>query len=244
MHRSSGTTAVVERDLIPPPNAADPDGAHAQPHLADHWGPLPGWSAGRTLLACYVTFTGYPEVHAVVDAYQTPLKDLPGLDLVDRPWLHTTVQGLAFTDEVDPSCTPDRFAGSVAHRLAAIAPIQVATTEPVIGAEGVYLRLRPAEGLDAAREVIRGAGRDVLGGRDLNVLPGQDAAYDPHLSIAYANRAVPAADIRARLASVTHAPVGFEVTALSVVLLRRDDVDRRWHWTDARHVELGGAGSR
>src|SRR5687767_3808457 len=71
-------------------------------HFSSHWNPLPDWSPGRSLLACYVTFDDEPGVHAVVDAYQEPLADVAALDLVQRRWLHTTVQGVWFADALPP----------------------------------------------------------------------------------------------------------------------------------------------
>jgi hypothetical protein len=63
--------------------------------MRDHW----WWRVGRHLYTWHVTFEGQTDLHRLVRAYQARL-DLPGLDLVPVAWLHLTMQGVGFTDEV------------------------------------------------------------------------------------------------------------------------------------------------
>lgn len=48
----------------------------------------------------HVTFASHPEVSELAARVQTPLAALPGLDLIPGRWLHLTMQGIGFTDEV------------------------------------------------------------------------------------------------------------------------------------------------
>ena len=69
--------------------------------LTDHWWWWrPGWRPGRRLYAWHVTFAGLPAVRQLAAQAQARLAGLPGLDLVPARWLHLTMQGVGFTDEV------------------------------------------------------------------------------------------------------------------------------------------------
>jgi len=201
-------------------------------HFSSHWSPLPDWSPGRSLLACYVTFDDEPGVHAVVEAYQEPLADVAALDLVRRPWLHTTMQGVSFADTLPPGAQAS-LAAATAEALAGVPATEVELGPPVIGYDGVFLPMRPIEGLAQVRDAVRAAIRTGLGLAEPYVLPGQDGPFDPHVSLAYANDAFPLAEVRRRLDTVRHVPT--TVTVRGVTLLV---VDRTWRWTDAVHVRL------
>jgi 2'-5' RNA ligase len=205
-------------------------------HFTSHWAPLPDWSPGRSLLACYVTFDDDPAVHAVVDAYQTVLKDVPALDLVERRWLHTTVQGVWFVDALPPTAR-DRLADALGESLAAVTAPEVTLGPPALGAEGVVLPLRPVAGLVRLRDEVRAGVREALGLAEPYVLPGQHADFDPHVTLGYANDAFPLAEVRRRLETVESVPPT-RVAVRGVTLL---SVDRRWQWTDAVHVPLAGS---
>ena len=57
--------------------------------------------AGRTPWASGdVTFARHPAVGDLAARAQARLAGLPGLDLIPAPWLHLTMQGIDFTDEV------------------------------------------------------------------------------------------------------------------------------------------------
>ena len=207
-------------------------------HLSRHWYPLPDWAPGRSLLACYVTFDDEPGVHAVVDAYQATLGDVAELDLVQRRWLHATVQGVWFADALPPAARGS-LGAATSEALADIPAPEVELAPPVTGAEGVYLPLRPAEGLARVRDAVRAATRDTLGLAEPYTLPGQAGDFDPHVTLAYANDRCPVADVRRRLDAVEHPPS--PLTVRSVTLLC---VDRAWQWTDAVHVPLVAASAR
>src|SRR4029453_15562831 len=130
-------------------------------HFTPHWTPLPDWSPGRSLLACYVTFDDEPDVHAAVDAYQMPLQDVAGLDLVPRRWLHTTVQGVWFTDALPPTAH-DALAGALAEGLPGAPGPEAELPRPVVGAAGVALPIRPIAGLVRVGDEVRASIRETL----------------------------------------------------------------------------------
>jgi hypothetical protein len=69
-------------------------------HMRDHWWWRPGWHTGRSMYTWHVTFADQPQLHELAATYQTALTRLPGLDVIPTPWLHLTMQGIAFTDEI------------------------------------------------------------------------------------------------------------------------------------------------
>lgn len=212
--------------------------------LTDHWNELDGWNRHRALLACYLTFEDQPGLHALADAYQTPLKGLTQLDPILPDWLHATVQGVGFADEL-PAGSADAIADWLEEPLSRLSRVRVTTDRPVAGSSGLYLQLRPIAPIARLRDLVRTATADVLG-TDPHDLPGQELeqVFDPHVSFVYANDTIELQPIWDRLATVTHAPASFVVHSLSMVLLHRDDQDRRWHWSQISHLEFGGASDR
>lgn len=204
--------------------------------LVNHWTPLPDWHPERSLLACYLTLEDQYHVHAVVDAYQEPLADVPQLDLIQRRWLHATIQGIAFVDTL-PMGGVDEVAAGLAPRLAALRAPTVVVERPYVGASGVYLPLTPADDLARVRSAIRDAAEGTLGIPEPYALPGQDSAFAPHVSIAYANDVVDGEPIRQRLDAVDGEPVMATFGRLTVLALRR--VDRTWQWRDEVQLPIG-----
>ena len=66
----------------------------------NHWWWRPGWRAGRHFYACHLTPADQPELRRLVDTYQAALRDVPTVDLIPAQWLHLTMQGIGFTDEI------------------------------------------------------------------------------------------------------------------------------------------------
>src|SRR5262249_10136598 len=83
--------------------------------LRNHWYWRPGWRPGRHFYTWHLTFDHADELHHLVDAYQRRLAGLPELDLIPRPWLHLTMQGLGFLDQVTA-----QNAHRIAHAPAAL----------------------------------------------------------------------------------------------------------------------------
>ncbi|MGB6163316.1 MAG: hypothetical protein WCF33_10685 [Pseudonocardiaceae bacterium] len=69
--------------------------------MRDHWWWRPGWRVGRSFYTWHMTFDDQPAAHQLAADYAHMLKDLSTLDLIPVRWLHLTMQGIGFTDEVD-----------------------------------------------------------------------------------------------------------------------------------------------
>src|SRR5690348_7434574 len=68
--------------------------------LRNHWWWRPGWTTGRHYYACHLTLDDQPQLRQLVARYQQAIEDRPGLDLIPPEWLHITMQGIGFTDEI------------------------------------------------------------------------------------------------------------------------------------------------
>lgn len=96
----------------------DPHTEHAT-QLRNHWYWRPGHRPGRPFYAWHLTFNGQHDLHRLVAEYHQVLRDVPGLDLVPIPWLHITMQGIGFIDEVSDT-DRDAIVDAAGRRLATI----------------------------------------------------------------------------------------------------------------------------
>ena len=68
--------------------------------LRDHWWWRPGMRPGRRFYTVHATFADQPLMQELAAKATERLAGLPGLDLVPGEWLHLTMQGIGFADEV------------------------------------------------------------------------------------------------------------------------------------------------
>lgn len=209
--------------------------AHADT-VRNHWWWRPGWREGRRFYSWHLTFEHAPELHALVDAYQRQLAALPGLDLIPREWLHLTMQGVGFTDEVSDADLA-RLVHAAQRRLAGLPSIDLAFQRALIRPEAVVLATTPAESVIGIRDAIRGAFPDA----QLGNAPERRDGFLPHVSVAYINQDGPAAPISAALEQVDARPATATIHAASLIVLDRDS--RLYRWRDHALAQLGSPGA-
>ena len=156
--------------------------------VSNHWWWRPGWRTGRHFYACHVTFENEPKVQDLAAAYQESIKDAEGLDLIPRPWLHLTMQGIGFTDEVSEN-EIGAITADISVRLADVEPPIVTFGRPVVRSEAIYMPASPADAIDNIRRNVHEAITEILGPERTPDIDIADALqhYVPHVSIAYAN---------------------------------------------------------
>ena len=194
--------------------------------VRDHWWWRPGWRVGRRFYTWHLTFDRQDELHALVAAYQSELAELPGLDLIPREWLHLTMQGVGFTDEVSDQ-DGRAIADAARRRLAQLPPARLTFNRAVVRPEAIALPPEPVDAVRAIRSTIREAIADVWGA---DRVPEPTEGFHPHVSMAYINTAGLSAPIVAALDRVTVAPVSVMVAEASLIVLGRDS--RVYQWTD------------
>ncbi|GID92582.1 2'-5' RNA ligase family protein [Amorphoplanes digitatis] len=200
--------------------------------LKDHWWWRPGWRHGKHFYACHFTFTDQPALHDLVAAYQRSLSDIDGLDLIPQRWLHLTTHEIGPMDSIDES-SAERLRQVVGGLLAGVDAPAVTFRRPVVRSEAVYLRAEPAEGIAEVREAIREAVASVLGPGRL----GESGSIRPHVSIAYSNRAQPAAPIVDRLRRVEAEPVTLSLRHVDLLEYHRDQ--QMYEWTRSSPIAIG-----
>jgi 2'-5' RNA ligase len=199
--------------------------------VQDHWWWRPGWRPGRRMYTWHVTFDRYPAVPELAARAQARLAGLPGLDLVPARWLHLTMQGVGFTDEVTDADI-GRIIEASRERAAPVVPPKVTVGPARTASEGVAFGVGPSEPLAVLRGALRAAIADVWGfGR---VPESED--FTPHISVAYSNLTGPGDVYDAALAG-EDGTADLVVDAAQLIVLGRDE--RMYEWTTLADVPLG-----
>lgn len=197
--------------------------------MADHWWWRPGWQPGSRFLTWHLTFENAPQVHRIAADYRRILADVPGLDLVPDQWLHLTMQGLGFAQDVVDVAT---ILDAARVRLAAIPAFDVSFDRPAVTPEAIRWEAAPGEPVAAVRDAIRAAIGDVW-----PEVPEKADGFGPHISIAYSSGNGPAAPVMATIAAAPSAPATARITHADLILLNRDN--RMYEWEPVASVQLG-----
>lgn len=199
--------------------------------LRDHWWWRPGWKVGTRFYAWHITVDDQPGLHELVDAYQAELRGVDGLDLIPREWLHLTMQGVGFVEDVRPERL-EAIVAAARHRLGQIAPVVAHFGRPVVTAEAVIVPPTPLEPFDALRTAVRAAIGDVLGAVTENA-----DDFRPHISLAYANAEGPAHSAVQAVSKIEAVPAETTIRAVSLIEMHRDN--RMYEWQTIDSIPLG-----
>lgn len=205
--------------------------------LRSHWEELEDWPPGRALYACYVTLADQAALQDVCREYRRDLEELSTLDLILPSWLHLTVQGVRFVDELD-STRMTQVASRLERWLHDAAPFTVRAERPVVGTDAVFLPIRPAAPLAALRDSIRTSLLSDSAAEPLYTLPGQADSFDPHVSIAYANAPTSADEVEQALHRCAAGPVEMTIREVSMIRLHR--AERTYRWSHEHPIALHG----
>ncbi|MEU0518173.1 2'-5' RNA ligase family protein [Streptosporangium sp. NPDC006007] len=190
--------------------------------MADHWWWRPGWREGRRFYTWHLTFGDAPDVHRIAQQYRKGLSSLAGLDLVPNQWLHLTMQGLGFVDEVTEE-DARVIAEAAATRLAKIPAFALELNRPQITSEAIRWEAAPAAPPAAVRAAIRAAIGDVW-----SHVPEKAEGFAPHVTIAYSNAKGPMEPISAALDAVEATPATARIRSAELIVLGRDR--RMYEW--------------
>jgi 2'-5' RNA ligase len=205
--------------------------------LRDHWWWRPGWRQGRRAYTFHVVFDGgtvdrAAEVQRIVREYQAAVADMPGLDLIPVEWLHLTVQGVGFVDEVGEQDV-EAILTAARRRCAELAPVELTFGSAIVTDEGIMLPGEPRGPADAMRRALRAGIADASAAA--RVPEGEE--FIPHVSVAYSN----ASGSTARLVQAVEASpphrASVTVRAASLIVIDRDA--RMYRWRPHVSVPLG-----
>ncbi|MFI7213148.1 2'-5' RNA ligase family protein [Micromonospora maritima] len=173
----------------------------------------------------------------LVRRYQEVLQPFPGLDLIPGTWLHLTMQGIGFIDEID-SARVSELKRAIRQRLARARTPVVTFRRPVVRPEAVYLPASPTEPVAEVRSAVRAVIADVLGPDNVELAPEHAQGYRPHVSLAYSNTTQAAEPIARALAAVEVEPVTVALDHVGLLEFHRDN--RMYEWTSVDQVPVGG----
>ncbi|MBT2511769.1 2'-5' RNA ligase family protein [Streptomyces sp. ISL-98] len=199
--------------------------------MRDHWWWRPGWSAGRRFYTWHLTFDGQPDVHRFAEQYRTALTPVGGLDLIPDRWLHLTMQGIGFVDEVSEQDVKS-VVGAATHRLAAVPTFDLTLRAPVVDPEAILVPVEPAAPVKEVRDAIRAAIGDVF-----PEVPENADKFTPHLSIGYSNSTGPTAPFTAALDAVDRTSASARITHAELIVINRDH--QMYEWEPYVSVPLG-----
>jgi 2'-5' RNA ligase len=202
-------------------------------HMRDHWWWRPGWHVGRSMYTWHVTFDDQPQLHELVSAYQTALSPLPGLDLIPARWLHLTMQGIGFTDEVSEREIAD-IADAARKRLVNQRPVSLVIGPASVDPEAIMFEVTPTDALSPVRSAIRAAISEVRGAAEVP----ESEEWAPHVSLAYSNSDGIAAPYIAAVDSVSTFPVTLTISKVDLIELNRDM--RLYQWITKAELTFSG----
>lgn len=208
------------------------------PSVRNHWWWRPGWAEGRHFYACHLTLDDQPQLRELVAEYQQALAGMQEIDLIPPQWLHLTMQGIGFTDEIsaDERVALDR---ALTAGLAAIEPPVAEFRYLTVHPEAVYLKAHPAAALYPLRSKMHDAVASVLGPDRLTEAAPDRATFLPHLSIGYINRDGQTEPIAAALRSLTARTVYATFTKADLLEYHRDN--GMYAWIRGSPITIGSA---
>ncbi|WP_412740253.1 2'-5' RNA ligase family protein [Krasilnikovia sp. MM14-A1259] len=211
-------------DLLP--------GQHSD-EVRDHWWWRPGWRVGRRFYAFHITFEGQQALQALAAACRSSLAHLPTVTLIPDQWLHLTMQGIGFTDELaDPDV---RDLAQRAGRIAAAIPaFEVDFAELIVAGEAIVMPATPAGPVQRLRAAARDAIAEVLGERRVVEDPDR---FRPHVSIGYITADGAAAPYVAAVKRIHIDPVRVRISRLDLIEMHRDQ--RMYEWHTVARLPLG-----
>ena len=152
--------------------------------VRNHWWWRPGWAPGRHFYACHLTLEDQPAVQQLVLDYQAALTGLDGLDLIPGRWLHLTMQGIGFTDQISGREIAAVTAALRDH-FRTITPPVVTFHRPAVWPDAITLPATPADPLRQLRQGAYEVIQAVLGQDRMHEPPETIAQYPPpYVSVA------------------------------------------------------------
>jgi hypothetical protein len=196
-----------------------------------HWWWRPGQRVGRRFYTVHATFAAAVEVQKMAAEARDRLSGIPYLDLIPGRWLHCTMQGVGFADEVSDGDLK-AITEAAGARVGLVPPVTMTLRPPEVAGEGVTCWASPAHALDQVRDAVRAGIADVWGADRVPESP----EWTAHVSVAYANADGPGVPIKAVLEGM--GGVGATVRAVDLIRLGRDQ--HVYEWETIASIPLGG----
>jgi hypothetical protein len=198
--------------------------------LYNHWTDKPEWLPGRRLWSFYLTFAGQEALRARVADDQEVLRGIPGLNVIAPENLHLSIQGTAFSDQVEFEAVDE---------LAELPTLSAYRAHDDFDA--ICMPVIPGDELAEVKGLVQTAAEKVFGAEKIHQLPVSSGGFSPHVSIAYANSFIPRSEVENALRFMSDDVTTLTVQHLSLVALRRDPLSTSWSWDYERFLPFGGS---
>jgi 2'-5' RNA ligase len=175
-----------------------------------------------------------PELHDLVAAAQRKLAGLPGLDMIEMPWLHMTTYIVGFADEVTDSAIKEMICHAN-QQLSEIPPIEISLGRVGYATQAIVLPAEPPDALTPVLDAVRGATRAAGCEGHADTDP-----WIPHISIAYSNTSIPTAPI---ISALGRRLPRTDITIRSISLVSQTQIGRSWQWHPVAEVFLAQPGT-
>jgi 2'-5' RNA ligase len=202
-------------------------GQHAD-QVHNHWWWRPGWTVGRRYYAFHVTFDGAKALHDLAGTYRNALAELapPHTPVPDR-WLHLTMQGIGFTDEVS-SAQLASVTDAARTALSQAPPSTTAFHFPIVADEAIAVPAEPDRPLVDIRLLLRRAVAEAAGQGQ----PAEADKFRPHVSVAYLTTSGPSEPYIAAIRLVSAPPAVVDITHIDLIEMHRDNLMYEWTIVD------------
>ena len=201
-----------------------------------YWRQRPGWHTGHRFYACYLTLEDQPELRELIRRYQDTIAPLGHLDLIAPRWLHITMQGIGFADEISPADLA-LVTERIGERLRGLQPPTVTFHRPTIRPTAVYFKADPGKPIYELRLAVHQAIASAVGPDQFDEPPPAPGKFSPHVSIAYADNGGPVEPVIEATGRTTAQAVSATFRTASIVVFHRDR--RRPEWADATPLPIG-----
>ncbi|MEV0696025.1 2'-5' RNA ligase family protein [Streptomyces sp. NPDC050388] len=200
--------------------------------MRNHWWWRPGWHSGRRFYTWHFTFDGQDELHRAAADYRAALTPLgPAFTLIPDQWLHLTMQGVAFVDEI-AEADVRAIVDAARTRLAAVPAFDIQLGPAILDPEAVLLPVSPGDPVQDVRNAVRAAIGDVL-----KEVPEKADAFRLHVSVAYSAADGPAEPVAKALAAVADTSAPARIATADLIVIHRDN--QRYEWETYASVPLG-----
>jgi 2'-5' RNA ligase len=203
--------------------------------LLHHWWWRPRWQVGTRFYAFHLAVGDSEDLANLVAQYQNAIQDIAGFDPIPREWLHITMQGLAFVDDISPEDLAS-VVKSTRAALTHVEPFSLVFDRPLIRPEALVLVPENVEALYDLRGAVQSAIETALGHGTIDL---GSADYQPHVSFAYVNANQPAMKALSALEGVESVPVRFRVDEVPLIEMHRDN--RMYEWRALESIRLGSS---
>jgi 2'-5' RNA ligase len=199
--------------------------------LTDHWQWRPEWTVDRPCLLWYLTFENQPRLWQMAERLHGRLDGVRTVDPVPSPWLHLTVEDVAFVDEVAPRRIDDLVEAAASAIVGWAAPPLILGPVALFGTALVF-EARPRRDLSELRDRLRACTTLAVGPDKVR----GPRHFRPHVSFAYVNGRCEPRQVLERIEGLGAERVVVSVPRLTLAAVTRRN--RHYQWIARATLDL------